>query len=375
MRARTLVMVLIFGFAAFGQRHKMEQADATKPEGKLLQQLIQENDQARKTALMEQFVEQFPKAEGTPWVLEQLQEIYVAAKDPDKVVSAGDKLLALDPDDAEAALQCLKAVEAKKDADAIKKYSAAASAAARKMAAAPQPKEADEVEAWKKDVDYARQVDTYSEYALYRAAVESRDPKAAIALGEMLEQRNPTGEYTVKVREPMFAAYRQAGATDQALALAERAAAAGEADEDMLLAVTDHYLQTKNEPEKAHAYSVKIVELMTAKAKPEGVSDADWTTRKNLVVGLAHYMNGKLYWNENRFPQADQALRSALPLVESNAALKPEVLYLLAYANYKLEKAQDAANYYRACAALKSPYQAMATKNLQAVKAQYTGIK
>ncbi len=375
MRTRTLVTLMVFSLAAFSQRHKMEEVDLTKPEGKLLQQLIQENDQPRKTALMEQFVEQFPKAEGTPWVLEQLQAVYVGSNDPDKAVAAGDKLLALDPDDAEVALQCLKAVEAKKDAESIKKYSAAASAAARKMAAAPQPKEADEVEAWKKDVDYAKQVDTYSEYALYRAAVESRDPKATIGLGEMLEQRNATGDYTVRVREPLFAAYRQAGANDKALALAERAAAAGQANEDMLLAVTDHYLQSKKEPEKAHAYSVKIVELMTARPKPEGVSDADWTTRKNLVIGLAHYMNGKLYWNENRFPQADQELRSALPLVESNAALKPEVLYLLAFANYKLEKAQDAANYYRACAALKSPYQAMATKNLQAIKAQYTGIK
>ena len=60
---------------------------------------------------------------ATPWVLEQLQGIYVKANEPDKIIAAGDKLLALDPDDPEAALQCLKAAETKKDAAAIKKYS------------------------------------------------------------------------------------------------------------------------------------------------------------------------------------------------------------------------------------------------------------
>jgi uncharacterized protein HemY len=86
-------------------------------------------------------------------------------------------------------------------------------------------------------------------------------------------------------------------------------------------------------------------------------------------------MNGKLYYNEANFGKADQALRAALPLVELNATLKPEVLYLLGFANYKLDKPQEAANYYRECAALKSPYQATAAKNLLGLKNQYHGIK
>jgi hypothetical protein len=61
--------------------------------------------------------------------------------------------------------------------------------------------------------------------------------------------------------------------------------------------------------------------------------------------------------------------------VESNANLKPEVLYLLGFANYKLDKAQEAANYYKACAAIKSQFQALAAKNLQGIKNQYHGIQ
>ena len=112
---RTLVIFIAFAVAAFGQRHKLEVVDAEKPEGKLLQQCMQESDPAKKTALMEQFAEQYPKLEDTAWVLEQLQTYYAGANQPDKTIAAGEKLLAMDPDDPDAALQCLKAAEAKKD--------------------------------------------------------------------------------------------------------------------------------------------------------------------------------------------------------------------------------------------------------------------
>lgn len=54
---------------------------------------------------------------------------------------------------------------------------------------------------------------------------------------------------------------------------------------------------------------------------------------------------------------------------------KPEVLYLLAFSNFKLDKPQKAVSFFRACAALKSPFQQLATANLSRVKSQYTGIK
>jgi lipopolysaccharide biosynthesis regulator YciM len=299
----------------------------------------------------------------------------VKANEPDKIMAAGDKLLALDPDDPEAGLQSLKAAESKKDPASIKKYSMATSAAARKMVSAPQPKEAEEITAWKASVEYAKQVDQYAGYSLYRAALESRDAKLTIDLGEALIARDPKGEYAGKVMEPLFVAYRQAGDNAKALTLADQAVTAGQGNEDMYLVLANQYLEQKKEPEKVHTYSVKIVQIMGQKAKPDGVSNGDWSARKNLMTGLAHYLNGKLYHNENNFAKADVELRAALPLVEGNPAIKPEVLYMLALSDFKLEKLQEAANYFRACAALKSPYQQMAATNLTRMKTQYTGIK
>lgn len=370
---RTLVLLIAITFTASGQRHKIEEVNSEKPEGKLLQQIMQENDAAKKAALLDQFASQFPKDAGTPWALEQLQGLYVKANDADKIIAAGEPLLALDPDDPEAALQCLKAAETKKDLALIRKYSAAASAAARKMASAPQPKEADEAAAWKNEVEYAKHVDAYAEYAIYRVALESRDPKVVIEFAGLVRERNPQGEYAAKIVQPLFVAYRQSGDTAKAIALGETVLATDQSNEDMLLVVADNYLQQKKEPEKVHAYSAKIAELMAKKPKPEGVADADWTNRKNLVTGIAYYLNGKLYYNETSFAKADVALRAALPLVD--ASMKAEVLYLLGFANYKLDKPQEAANYYKECANLKSGFQATASKNLLGLKNQYHGLK
>jgi len=380
---RIVVILVAFSLAAFGQRHKLEEVDSEKPEGKLQQQFLQENDPAKKTALMEQFASQFPKLESSAWVLEQLQAIYVKAGDADKIIAAGEKLLAIDPDDPESALQCLKAAETKKDVELIKKWSAATSTNARKMANTPKPADADAAESWKSQVDYAKQVDTYSEYALFSAALQSRDPKVVIDLAETLGQRNPKGEYTAKVQQALFAAYRQAGANDKAVALAESTLATDQSNEDMLLVVTDSYLQSKKDPEKIHSYCAKIVEVMGSKPKPESTSDADWAAHKSQVTGLAWYMSGKQYAADSRHTQADQDLRKALPLIDASpalASLKPEVLFLLGLSDYKLasgnaEMAQSAANYFRACAALKSGFQGTAAANLKRIQTEYHGIK
>jgi hypothetical protein len=336
---------------------------------------MQENDAAKKAALMEQFAGQFPKLEQTAWVLEQLQAYYVKAGQADQTISAGDRLLAIDADDPEAALQALKAAETKKDTALVEKFSDRTYANANKLAATPQPKEADRVESWKQTVDYARQVATYADYALFRVALESRDPKLTIEVGEKLLQRSPGSEYAAKTRDPLFLAYRQSNANDKALALAEKALETEQTNEDMLLVVANNYLEQKKSSDKLHTYSARIVEVMNTKSKPEGASDADWTARKNLITGLAYYISGKQYFNDKKYAPSEQELRLALPLVETNASLKPETLFMLGLDDFNLEKIQDAANYFRACSALKSPYQAEATKNLARIKRDYQGVK
>ena len=77
----------------------------------------------------------------------------------------------------------MKAAEGKKDADAIIKWSAQTPQLAKKAVGNPK--------AEREEVDYAKQVDTYTEYALYLAALQSADPQKVMVLSDSLEKRNP----------------------------------------------------------------------------------------------------------------------------------------------------------------------------------------
>jgi tetratricopeptide (TPR) repeat protein len=356
------------------QCHKLAEINITTPEGQLLQKAGLEEDAAKKHALQEEFVAQYPQHEAAGWVYEQLLNAYVKANDADKALAVGDKLAAVPPECVEDAQQTLKAAEMKKDPDLVLKWSSKTAELAQKVVSSPQPKEADEVENWKARVDYARQVNTYTEYSLYAMAVQTADPQKQAALIEALQQRNPKSEYLAKAQDTLFVAYQKSGATDKAVALAQQVAATGTPSDDMLLVLTQDSAKKKDR-EHVHTYCAKLVEAIGSKPKPEGVADADWTKRKNAILLFAYSTNGEQYFNEGKLGPADQELRKALPLVEDNATVKPEVLFYLGLANYKMEKAQEAYKFFRACAAMKSPFQAQATKNLTAIKTQYHGIQ
>src|SRR5690348_6029524 len=119
---RILLLVLLVAASALAQRHKVN-INTETPEGQLLHQIGQESDDAKKLALLEKFTADYGKSENLAWVYRQMQPLYTKASQPDKAIEIGDKLMALDPDDLETSLATLKAGEAKKDPDLVKKWS------------------------------------------------------------------------------------------------------------------------------------------------------------------------------------------------------------------------------------------------------------
>jgi tetratricopeptide (TPR) repeat protein len=285
---------------ATAQRHKLT-INAETPEGQLLQQIGQEQDPTKKLALLDKFASTYPKHESIIWVYEQMQPLLLKAGQYDRALDIGDKVIALDPEDVESAHAALKAAEAKKDPDQVKKWAAITSAAARKVAQSPKPEDADEQAVWTRRVDFARQVDTYTEYSLYAMALATTDPRKRIELIEALRAQNPNSKYLAQVRDVEFLAYRQAGDNAKALALAEKTLETDQSNEDMLLIVADSYMQQKKDKDKLLAYCAKIVELMNTKPKPPGESDANWEKKKTVTLGLAHYMMGVTYANDNKY--------------------------------------------------------------------------
>jgi tetratricopeptide (TPR) repeat protein len=377
MRISALIVTsLLAASLAAAQRQRVD-INTETPEGQLLQQIGQESDEAKKLALLEQFTAKYPKHDGIAWVYAQMIPGYTKAGQFDKAMEAGEKLLAIDPQDVEMAHATLKAAEAKKDPDAVIKWAARTSEVARKVAQTPKPKEEDEVEAWKTRVEFAKQVDVYTEYALYAAVLQTPDPGKKVALAEALAQRNPNSQYFLQVAPQQFAAYLQVGQHDKAIAVAEKIVEKDPTNEDMLLAIAEGYMSQKKDPDKLFAICAKVLELTKTKPKPQGIADADWERRKAQLAGRAQWMTGVTYALQAKWLQADEVLRAALPGIKDNQSITAEALFYLGLANFRLGEKGDtdrivlAVRYNEQCIAIPGPFQGPARTNLKFIRSQY----
>jgi tetratricopeptide (TPR) repeat protein len=357
-----LLMALSYGSRA-------QAFDPSTPDGAALASIQKESDPAKKQELLQDFVQKYADSKNAGWAWAQLQAGYLQAQRYDKALEAGQKSLAVDPDEVEVAYNNLKAAEGKNDPDGVIKWSTETSRLARKEVASPKPGQG------KDQIDYAKQVDTYTEYSIFAISLKTTDPAKIVALVDSLEQRNPDSPYLSKAYGRYLNALRQTGQADKAGAAAEKEAQRDPSNEDVLAFAADYNMRRKD-MDKSLTYSTKLADLMQSKAKPEEITDADWQNKKTTLLGLAFWMQGVSYNGKNQFAQADKALRQALPLVKDDSLLQPVVLFQLGVADFQSGKAsknrammQDALKFSQQSAAMKSPVQADAQNNVKAISA------
>jgi tetratricopeptide (TPR) repeat protein len=367
MKSLALAAALL-AVPSFVFSQKSQGFDPNTPDGKMVDAIQKESDPAQKQALLQEFVKTYPASNQAGWAWGQLQAGYLQGKDYDKAIEAGEKALAADPDNTEAAYNNLKASEAKDDADGVMKWSAETSKAARKEIASFKAGADD-----KSRLDYAKQVDTYTEYSVYAISAKATDPAKIVALTESLQQRAPDSPYLSKAYGRYLTALQQTGQKEKAGAAAEQQLQRDPNNKDVLAFAASDNLQ-KNNQEKTLAYASKLAEVMQSKAKPDDVADADWAKKKQTMLGFAYWMEGVSYNGQHQYAKADKSLRSALPLVKDNGQLLPIVLFHLGVADFELAKASksrammnDALNYSKQSAALKSPVQTEAANNVKAI--------
>jgi tetratricopeptide (TPR) repeat protein len=367
--------LLLFSMALpLGAQRPSVTISTATPEGRMLQQLREESDDAKKLALAEQFLAQYPDHEGVPWVYSEMLASWTKTGQFDRVMATAEKLLAKDPTDLEPALAAVKAAEAKKDPDAVLKWAVLSSDLARKRAQAPKAQD-EEDEFFKQRVDFAKQLDTYTEYALFNSAAQAPEPAKKALLLRTLEQRAPESKYLSQALGMYFLALLQSGDMPAAVVVAEKVIPQGQGTEEMYAAAGDFYLRQNKEPQKVLDYSSKLIELANTRPKPEGVSDADWQKRKNYFLGFGQWLEGALYSSQGKYKEADKTLRAALPLLEGNEEIKAGALYNIALANHRLKNVNEALKFYEQCAAIQSPYQPLAAENLKSLRAVYKVVR
>jgi len=243
------------------------------------------------------------------------------------VVAAGD---------LDSAYQSLQEAQAKKDPEAVKKLAAEVVALAREAEGEAAPTNADEQEAWKKRVAYAKDIETYSEYALFSTAVQA-EPAITIDLLVTLEKQNPKSKYLEQGYGSYFVALAKTGAAAKVPQVAE-AALPNFPDSPDLLVVLANAAITKQQNDKALTYANRLVASLGRRPKPEGVAAADWERQKGAWLGRGYWIAGMVSAEKNKFIDADRNLRAALPLIKGDQAMMGGALFQLGWANYQLGK-------------------------------------
>ena len=116
-----LVISVTLPGLVIAQRPKPVYDPETK-EGLLIQHIQQETDPSEKLHFMEQFVVQYPANPMIAWVYDNLQPAYMKEKAWDDAMRIGEKRVALEQDNLDAAKLALKAAETKGNADDIAKW-------------------------------------------------------------------------------------------------------------------------------------------------------------------------------------------------------------------------------------------------------------
>jgi hypothetical protein len=273
----------------------------------------------------------------------------------------------------DAAYYALKAAVAKEDLVQAKKWSARTLESARKIiSSAKSSADADE----KQQLEYAKQVDEYSEYALYVLALKAQ-PKDEVDLVDTLIKQNAKSQYLSQVANSYFAALTKAGETAKVCPAAEKMAV--DKNAEAMLAAADCSWRG-NHAERVVALAGKAAEIVGTRAKPEGVSDSDFANQKAALLGSANFYTGVGYTMQMRYGPANKALRASLSAVKSNSQLYAIALFDLGLANYTLgkpvgDKAQmrQGLQFFQESAGISGPMQDQASRNAKLVLAELGG--
>ncbi|HTS48819.1 MAG TPA: hypothetical protein VMH05_12800 [Bryobacteraceae bacterium] len=354
---RSVAILAIFVFPLLAQRQNFT-INVGTPEGQQLQAIGQETDDAKKIALEEDFLSKYPKHEGAPWVAGQLEVAYLQQKQFDKALDAADKAYTGGPNEVDLCYNAIKAAEGKGDAEQVRKWAERAAETAQKVTGSGKTPANDDEKA---DMEHAKEVATYAEYAIYAAASKSRDPKEISSLGETLEKISPKSQYMWLITPRYLASLGGKGCAE-----AGKLAAADSKNAEAMLFEADCNWRG-NRADAVRSSANRALEALNGRPKVEGGNEAGKVADANFFLGVGDAM-------QQRWGPAIKSLRASLPSLKGGT-YEATALFDLGLANYQFGKSigdkgqiREALRYFEQCAAMKSNMQDQASRNVVAIK-------
>jgi hypothetical protein len=288
---------------------------------------------------------------------------------------AGTAGAAVVSDQLDTAYQNLQAAESSKDAARIKKAAVDAYGLADQEIRQGAPADSEDKKAWTDRVAFDRDVETHAEYALYSSAVAG-SPQVALDLFAALEQLNPKSKYIDSGCGYYFKLLEQSGQKASVTAAADRVLTSFPNNPEALLVVSESAL-TRKQTDRALTCAKRLVMSLKSRPKPEGVPESQWESTKAAMLGRGCWIAGFIEGQKNEYYDANNDLRTALPLIQTNESMAAPALFYLGVANYNLSremlnKAQmkEAISFSERAAAIKSPYSQKAWENAMVMKAE-----
>jgi hypothetical protein len=279
-------------------------------------------------------------------------------------------------DELEDSYTKLKDAVAKKDPDAVKAAAAETLKLARATETAAKPTDADEAANWKQRVEYGKEVEGYTEYALAFVAAQGIDPAKTIDLVDILIAQNPKSTYL----DLCTGAYAVAlGKSDGTAKQKQAAQMAGMSK--ILKGRPDNIVALQALVDGGSSqYAEKLIAAAKAKSKPEGVSEADWEKQRNAALAAGYFTAGYVQMQKQFWTDCDKNMKAAMPLLAGDPGRLSTAYFALGMCNFNFGKMtndrprmQAGEKYEEQAAAMKGPMQDQAYHNVAAMKQALAG--
>src|SRR5215469_16382538 len=330
-------------------------------------------DPAQKLALIEKFAEGPGKDGDYPLVANGLfVDYYLAQKNYDKTFEYGDKLFALDPDSFQNAINLVRAAAEKGDVERLISYGEKAGAIIQRYKAAAAP-EGTLAAAWEEQkartLEANKDSYVYVQQLVFSGVYQVKEPAKRAALLVKFGQAFPDSAFANQALGVAATAYQQAQNTAKMLEVANGLLAKDPNDVGMLLLLSDYYGEKGEQLDKAETYAKKAISTLETAAKPEGVTNEQWTQQKALQKGLALSSLGQIDIEKKENAQAVENLKAAAPLVKADDGSYARNQYRLGFALLNLKKNAEAKEAFTQAASVNSPYKALAQEKLKGLAA------
>jgi tetratricopeptide (TPR) repeat protein len=364
-----LLLVVAPVQAQQSQIGKVVLLSAGTPEDKALSEVTAATDPAKKLELLDKWLAEYGKGDLAILAYEIYLAQYYAEKNYAKAYEVGEKLLAVDPNAFDTAVNLFRLALDSSDVPRVYSYGERIAAILERYKARP-PAEGKSAEEWaqSKEQTLAEVAGTvgYVQYNLFNAGNQTKDPAQKAALLERYAAAFPKSPYTTNAQVMVTDAYQQAREPQKMVAFAQKLLQGDPENFWMMIVLADYWASQiqKEQFDLAQKYAKKAIELLEKAQKTEGISDEDWQKQKSLQWGLASSAMGQIDVHMARDAQAVEELKTASPLLKPYDYYFGRNQFFLGFALARMKKVAEARPILIEAAAVESPFKSRAQETL-----------